>query len=90
MSDHTFDRRQFADLLPFYVNKSLAEADQLWMEAYLNSHPEAQVQLSFEVLLRDTCQSTVSVVPEDQRVARLMEALHQSRHKLTLKKDFRH
>jgi len=90
MSDQTFDRQRFADLLPFYVNQTLTEPDQAWMEVYLSSHPGAQVLLDFEVALRDTCQNTVSKVPEDHRVAKLMEALHQARHKLTLKKEFRH
>lgn len=36
---------QFDELLPFYVNGTLAEADRAWVDAYLKEHPQAAAEL---------------------------------------------
>jgi len=81
MPETNAERQRFAQLLPFYVNQTLATPESEWIEAYLSSHPEAQHQLKFEQLLHETTQQTVSSVPQAERIAKLLEALHQSRPK---------
>lgn len=81
MSEANAERQQFAQLLPFYVNQTLATSERDWMEAYLRHHPEAQHQLKFERLLHETTQQTASSVPEAERIAKLLDALHQQRPK---------
>jgi hypothetical protein len=41
---------RFDELLPFYVNGALDEADRAWMDAYLSEHPQAAAEL-------DSCRS---------------------------------
>ncbi len=41
------ERRQFEELLPFYVNKTLDSANVKFMENYLAMHPELQAQVIF-------------------------------------------
>lgn len=36
---------QFDELLPFYVNGTLGEADRKWVDAYLQAHPQAGAEL---------------------------------------------
>lgn len=81
MSETNAERRQFAQLLPFYINQTIAVPERVWMEDYLRHHPEAQHQLQFERLLHETTRQTASSVPEAQRLAKLLDAVHQHRPK---------
>ena len=36
---------RFDELLPFYVNGTLAEADREWVDAYLREHAQAAAEL---------------------------------------------
>lgn len=81
MTDTTTERQRFSQLLPFYVNQTLTTPEREWIEAYLHHHPDAQHQLKFERLLHETTQQTASSVPEAERIAKLLAALHQSRPK---------
>jgi hypothetical protein len=36
---------RFDELLPFYVNGTLADADREWVDAYLREHPQAAAEL---------------------------------------------
>src|SRR5688572_8739895 len=38
-------KAKFDELLPFYVNGSLSEADRVWVEDYLRQHPGAAAEL---------------------------------------------
>jgi hypothetical protein len=81
MSEANAERQRFAQLLPFYVNQTISAPERVWIEAYLRNHPEAQHQLQFERLLHETTLQTASSVPEAQRLAKLLDALHQHRPK---------
>ena len=79
MAEQTDDAKRFAALLPFYVNQTLAQADQAWMEQQLSQRPHARQALQFELLLSQTVRNTRSEVAESVRVARLLQALHPER-----------
>lgn len=81
MSEANTERQRFDQLLPFYVNQTIAAPERAWLEAYLRNHPEAQHQLQFERLLHETTQQTASCVPEAQRLAKMLDALRQGRPK---------
>lgn len=81
MSEASAERHRFVQLLPFYVNQTIAAPERAWLEAYLRNHAEAQHQLQFERLLHETTRQTASSVPEAQRLAKLLDALHQARPK---------
>ena len=38
-------KSRFDELLPFYVNGSLPEADRAWVDSYLREHPKAEAEL---------------------------------------------
>jgi hypothetical protein len=50
---------RFDELLPFYVNGTLAEADRAWVESYLREHPKAAAELHW-------CRSLKDKIREDQ------------------------
>lgn len=79
MVDTRTERQRFAELLPFYVNGTLEAADQAWMETYLAAHSEAQQEMKFAQILRESTRNTTSKVPETQRLERLMSELRASR-----------
>lgn len=81
MSEANAERQRFSQLLPFYVNQTIAAPERAWLEDYLRNHPEAQHQVQFERLVHETTQQTVSSVPEAQRLAKLLDALHQHQPK---------
>lgn len=79
MVDTQNDRRRFSELLPLYVNDTLGAEEQEWMAHYMAMHPDTQYELTFVQMLRDTAKNTVSQVPEQERLARLLNEWNQSR-----------
>ena len=50
---------RFDELLPFYVNGTLSEADRAWVESYMREHPKAAAELHW-------CRSLKDKIREDQ------------------------
>ena len=50
---------RFDELLPFYVNGTLSEADRAWVETYVREHPKAAAELHW-------CRSLQTKIREDQ------------------------
>lgn len=50
---------RFDELLPFYVNGTLSEADRAWVESYVREHPKAAAELHW-------CRSLQTKIREDQ------------------------
>lgn len=40
-------RKHFEELVPFYLTGRIAQADRVWVQRYLESHPEAQAELDW-------------------------------------------
>ena len=50
-ADKDMDRRQFIELLPFYLNGTLDEQERQRVDIYMVEHPEARAELSFSAAL---------------------------------------
>ena len=79
MAEQTNEARRFAELLPLYVNQTLSEADQAWMEQQLAERPNAHQELQFERLLSQTVRNTRSQVAESVRLDQMLSALKVTR-----------
>ena len=44
---------RFEELLPWYVNGTLSDADRAWVEDYLSRHPQADAELKWQQSLRE-------------------------------------
>ena len=66
---------RFDELLPFYVNGSLPEADRAWVETYLVEHPKAQAELrwyeSLQARLREDAPAVSSEVGMERALRRI-------------------
>lgn len=51
MSDTDMERDQFIELLPFYINGTLAESLRIQVDDYLTRHPAAKAELMFSAAL---------------------------------------
>lgn len=79
MPDRTPDRERFSLDLPFWLNGTLDKNDALWMEAYLQAHPECQAEYRFVHDLRELDRSDHSPIPEEERLAQFMAKFHRIR-----------
>lgn len=62
MSDPVIDRRQFLELLPFYINGSLEEPVRRQVDDYLSQTPDARVDLALSAAL-----SSAACAPLNER-----------------------
>jgi len=66
---------RFDELLPFYVNGTLAEADREWVDAYLREHPQAAAELdgcrTLQTRLRTDVPAVSSEVGLERALARI-------------------
>jgi anti-sigma factor RsiW len=51
-------KTRFDELLPFYVNGTLSDADRSWVDSYLREHPQAGAELNW-------CQNVQTRLRED-------------------------
>jgi hypothetical protein len=63
---------RFDELLPFYVNGTLAEADREWFDAHLRQHPQAAAELDSCRTLQARIRADVPAVAADAGLARAM------------------
>lgn len=72
MTEPTSEQTRFNELLPFYINGTLDEADRHWMEVYAKNNPEASLWLRFDENIRASIQSTAPPTPENIRIERFL------------------
>lgn len=66
---------RFDELLPFYVNGTLADADRAFVEAHLAAHPEARAEAQFYRSLQRRMQESGPAVPETIGLARTLQLI---------------
>jgi len=68
-------KAKFDELLPFYVNGSLSQADRDWVDEYLREHPKASAELrwyeSLQAKLRDDAPAVSSEVGLERALQRI-------------------
>lgn len=66
---------RFEELLPFYVNDTLDEADRAFVERHLAEHPELRAELDWYESLQLRVRETAPAVPETIGLARTMQLI---------------
>lgn len=74
---------RFDELLPWYLNGSITDADRLWFEKYLNAHSDAQRALKSEISLRSAIREGTESVASDAGLAQLLQRIGASRPAMT-------
>jgi hypothetical protein len=81
---------RFDELLPFYVNGTLAEADREWVDAYLREHEQAATELDGCRTLQTRIRADVPAVSSEVGLERALGRIHregpvpqQARHAAT-------
>ena len=70
---------RFNELLPWYVNGTLAEADRAWVERYLAEHPQAREELEWFRSLQTQLRQDAPAVPPAIGLARTMHLIRGDR-----------
>ncbi|MBE7417052.1 MAG: hypothetical protein HS128_04725 [Ideonella sp.] len=65
-------KSKFDELLPFYANGTLDEADRAWVDAYLREHPQSAAELQWYRSLQDTLRRDAPAVSAEIGLARVM------------------
>jgi hypothetical protein len=68
-------RRQFEELLPWFLNGTLTERDRDWVERYLLEHPEAQAELRWTQTLQGSVRESVQVVAPELGLDELLRRI---------------
>jgi hypothetical protein len=66
---------RFDELLPFYVNGSLPEADRAWVDDWLREHPHARAELHWARSLQARLQEDVPAVSSEVGMERAMQRI---------------
>jgi hypothetical protein len=72
-------KSKFDELLPFYVNGTLAEADRAFVEEYLREHPTANAELRWYQSLQTKLHEDVPAVSSEVGLERAMQRIHSER-----------
>ena len=72
-------KEKFDELLPFYVNETLDEADRDWVDAYLRDHPKSAAELQWYRTLRETMQRDAPAVPAEIGLDKVMARIRAER-----------
>jgi hypothetical protein len=72
-------KERFDELLPFYVNGTLAEADRDWVDAYLREHPKSSAELKWYASLQDKLHQDVPAVSSEVGLERVMQRIRAER-----------
>jgi anti-sigma factor RsiW len=70
---------KFEELLPWYVNGTLGEADRQWVEQHLASHPEAREELAWHQALQADVRQDVPAVATTVGLARTLHLIRGDR-----------
>jgi hypothetical protein len=66
---------RFDELLPFYVNGTLAEADRAWVDEWLRDHPHARAELHWAKSLQTRLQEDVPPVSSEVGMERALKRI---------------
>jgi anti-sigma factor RsiW len=72
-------KSRFDELLPFYVNGTLNEADRAWVEEYLREHPTAGAELRWYESLQTKLREDLPPVSSEVGLERAMQRIHAER-----------
>jgi len=70
---------RFNELLPWYVNGTLGDADRAWVEQHLAEHPEAREELAWYRSLQARVREDVPAVPPTIGLARTLHLIRGDR-----------
>ena len=70
---------RFNELLPWYVNGTLDEADRKWVEQHLAAHPEAREELAWHQALQAHVKQDAPAVPATVGLARTLHLIRGDR-----------
>jgi hypothetical protein len=68
-------RRQFDELLPWFLSGTLTESDRDWVEHYLREHPEAEAEVRWTQTLQGCVRESVQVVPPELGLDELLRRI---------------
>jgi hypothetical protein len=68
-------KSRFDELLPFYVNGSLSDADRAWVDAYLHEHPAALAELNWYRSLQTKLREDVPAVSSEVGMERALRRI---------------
>jgi hypothetical protein len=68
-------KSRFDELLPFYVNGSLPDADRAWVDAYLREHPAALAELNWYQSLQTKLREDVPAVSSEVGLERALKRI---------------
>jgi hypothetical protein len=66
---------RFEELLPFYVNGTLAQADREWVDGYLREHPQAAAELEGVRTLQSRIRADVPAVSSEVGIERALQRI---------------
>ncbi len=74
------ERGRWLELLPFYLNGTLSDADRVWVEQYMALYPQLRSQLDFQRAVRDnvieTVEQSVRDVSDSIGLPRTLSMMH--------------
>jgi anti-sigma factor RsiW len=73
------DFARLIELLPWYVNGTLREADRAWIDAYFAAQPEAKAELAWYRTLSDEISARAQPVPVNVGWERVLQKVRQDR-----------
>lgn len=68
-------KARFDELLPFYVNGTLSQADREWVEGYLREHPKASAELQWYESLQTRLREDVPAVSSEVGLERTLQRI---------------
>lgn len=73
------DKDHFDELLPWYVNGTLAQDDRMWVDEFMRRHPDAASEFRMQQMLRTTLHENAAAIPADIGLDTLLKRVRQER-----------
>ena len=70
---------RFDELLPFYANGTLSDADRAWIDGYLQEHPSAVAELQWYESLQKQLREDVPAVSSEIGMERALQRIREER-----------